>query len=34
MKLFALLGKKKNTKYSTWVVIAESVSIDEAKRNA
>lgn len=32
MKLFAVLGKKKHTKFPTWVVIAENVSIDEAKR--
>lgn len=32
MKLFAVLGKKKHTKFPTWVVIAENVSETEAKR--
>ena len=31
MKKFAVLGKKKRTKYPTWVLIAENVTEDEAQ---
>ena len=31
MREFAVLGKKKRTKYPTWVLIAENVTEDEAQ---